>query len=301
MRIGITGASGFIGRVLGPLAQQAGHQVIAYTRSPAKARMPWATEVRELKAESDLPMDATGLDCLIHLCGEPILGLWTAKKKKLIWDSRVDLTRRVIRCIAAAERRPLSVICGSAVGFYGDRGEEWLKEEASPGNDFLAKLCVAWEAEAAKLQQLGLRVCTVRTGMVLGNEGGGYPMLKKVFRWAMGGPLGNGRQFVPWITVQDMARMFLWLAENPKAQGAFNGCAPEPVTNAEFTKKLAKSLGCPAFMPAPAFAMRLMLRELADVLLGSQRATPHAILKQGFSFDHPTLEAGLAHLVSSSK
>ena len=297
MKIGITGASGFIGQAVGTLAVGCGHQLVAYTREPRGAKLSWANEVRGLDAGADLPLDASGLDALIHLAGEPILGRWSQRKKKRIWESRVELTRKIARCVAREESRPAVFICGSGIGYYGDRGADWLQEKQGPADDFLARLCVAWEAEALRLEQMGVRVVCVRTGMVLGLGGGAFPLMKMAFSLALGGRLGSGTQYVPWIHLQDEARMMLWAAENAAVRGPLNGCSPTPVTNAEFTRALAAGLRRPALFPVPAFALKLLLGELGAVVLASQRALPHRALELGFEFDYPLLEGALESLL----
>ena len=298
MRIGITGATGFIGKLFGKLAAAHGHEVIAYTRSPEKAVLPWSKEVRAINVDAPMPLDASGLEVLVHLAGESVLGYWTAKKKASIRDSRVDLTQRIARSLANASPRPVALICASGSGFYGDRGDEMLDESSTRGDDFLSQVCVDWEAAAQRAEQLGVRVVRIRTGMVLGNEGGAWPLLKLVFHNYLGGRLGAGNQWVPWIHASDEVRLILWAAERPEISGALNLVSPNPVTNAEFTKTVAKSLARPAFMHAPAFAMKLLLGEFSGALLGGQRLQPKVPLDHGFQFDHPTLESALRSLTA---
>lgn len=274
-----------------------GHELVAYSRQPEKTQLSWASEVRGMRADADLPLDASGLDVLIHLAGEPILGRWTKAKKERIWQSRVELTRKIARCVAAAEARPAVFISGSGIGYYGDRGADWLQEKQGPADDFLGRLCVAWEAEALRLEQIGLRVVCIRTGMVLGQGGGAFPLMKMAFSLALGGRLGSGQQYVPWIHLQDEARLILWAAEQSQVRGALNACSPTPVTNAELTRALAAAVRRPAIFPVPTFALNLLLGELAAVVLASQRALPHKALEQGFEFDHPLLEGALQTLV----
>ncbi len=298
MRIGITGATGLIGKALGNLAVAHGHEVIAFVRNLSKARLPWAKEVRPIDTQAPLPLNATGLDVLINLAGEPVLGRWTEAKKQRIRDSRIDFTQRVTRCLAAASPRPATLINGSAVGYYGDRGDELLPETAPRGEGFLAQVCVDWETAAMRAEQLGIRVVLLRTGVVLAPGGGAYPLMKKAFSCFVGGKLGSGRQWMPWIHVQDEARMILWAAEQPGISGPLNLSGPAPVTNAEFTRALARSLHRPAFLPAPAFALRVVMGEASSMLLGSERATPSAALAAGFQFDYPTLEEALEALAA---
>jgi hypothetical protein len=298
MRIGLTGATGFIGKLFGNLAVAHGHEVIAYTRSPQKAVLPWCKEVRALDVDASLPLDASGLDVLVHLAGESVLGYWTAKKKARIRDSRVELTQKITRCLANPATRPAALLCASGTGFYGDRGDEPLDEGSSRGDDFLSQVCVDWEASAQRAEQLGMRVVRLRTGMVLGDEGGAWPLLKTVFDNYLGGRLGSGRQWVPWIHVSDEVRLILWAAEHPEISGQVNLVSPNPVTNADFTRAIAKALERPAFMHAPAFALKLLLGEFSGALLGSQRVLPKMALAHGFQFDHPTLESALTSLTA---
>ena len=298
MQIGITGATGLIGRALGILAAAQGHDVIAYTRNPAKAHLPWAREVRPLDARAPLPLDAAGLDVLVHLAGESVLGWWTEAKKARIRDSRVDFTQRLTCCLASASPRPAALLCGSAVGYYGDRGDEWLAESASPGEGFLAQVCVDWEAAALHAQPLGMRVVLLRTGLVLAAEGGAFALMRRAFSAFVGGRLGNGSQWIPWIHLQDEVRMILWAAEQPDVSGPLNLVAPAPVTNAEFTRVLARALHRPALLPVPAFVLRGLVGEASGMLLGSQHATPDAALACGFQFDHPVLEDAVEALVA---
>jgi hypothetical protein len=299
MRIGITGATGLIGRAFGTLAAAHGHQVVAFTRDPKRTTLSFASEVRALKVDAPQPLDASGLDVLVHLAGESVLGLWTKAKKQRIRDSRVDLTQRIARCLAEASPRPKALLCASASGFYGDRGDEVLDEASTPGDDFLAKVCVEWEAAARRAEQLGIRVVLLRTGLVLANEGGALKLMRLAFSNLVGGRLGSGKQWMPWIHLQDEVRMILWAAERSDFHGQLNLVSPKPVTNSDFTTALGKALHRPAVIPAPAFAMKLVLGELAGALLASQRIMPNVAQALGFQFDYPTLESALQSLVAS--
>jgi len=298
MNIGITGASGLIGSAVGQLAAQEGHQVIAYSRRPDATAMPWASESRPIETSQPLPLDACGVDCLIHLAGEPVLGRWTTAKKQRIKDSRVDLTQRITRCLAEASPRPASLICGSAVGYYGDCGDEVLVESAGNGTDLLAEVCRLWEDSARRAEQLGVRVVRLRTGVVLGKTGGAFPLMRTAFDWGVGGRLGDGRQYVPWIHLQDAARLILWATQQPALSGPINVSAPTPVTNAVLTHSLASAMNRWAWMHAPSFALRLVLGEVASMVLGSQRAVPARAIAEGFAFDFPELEDALTDLLT---
>jgi uncharacterized protein len=253
MRIGITGATGFIGNTLGQTARHIGHHLIAYTRNPSKAGLPWAHEVRTLNVDAPEPLDANGLDVLVHLAGEPILGLWTQAKKQRIRDSRVELTHRIARCLASASPRPQAFLCASASGVYGDGGDDELSESAPAGSDFMASVCQEWEAAARRAEQLGIRVVNLRTGMVLGHGGGAWPVMNLAFENYLGGRLGSGKQWMPWIHVQDAVHLILWAAEREDIAGQLNISAPTPVTNATFTTTVAKTLERLAIAHAPAW------------------------------------------------
>ncbi len=298
MNIGITGATGLIGGAVGQLAAAAGHQVVAYTRSPAKARLPWAHELRSINPTATLPLDASGLECLIHLAGESILGLWTEAKKALIRDSRVDLTRRLVRCIAEAAPRPRSFICASGTGFYGDQGDLWLDESAPLGQDFLATVCRDWESAARAVEQLSVRSVHCRTGLVLSREGGAFPLMKRAFSLGLGGRLGDGQHYQPWIHIEDEARLILWAAETESISGPINLASPNPVTNAEFTRLLAKAVSRPAIFHAPAFVLKTALGGLGEALLCSQRAKPKVALDNGFNFAFTELGTAFQNLLS---
>lgn len=295
MKIGITGASGFIGSAFGKHAAAAGHEVVAFSRSGAVAA-PWVAESRRVSST----LDASGCDALVHLAGESLLGYWTSAKKKRIWSSRIDLTKSIVDSLADAKPRPRILLCASGAGFYGDRGEDQLDESSSRGDGFLSDVCVAWEAAAKHAERLGARVVSLRTGMVLGPDGGALPLLKKVFGLGLGGRLGSGRQWMPWIHIEDQARLMLWCVENAQVTGPVNHVAPGAITNRDFTSALAKALRRPAFFHAPAFALRLLMRDMAvEMLLGSQRVRPSVALDLGFTFRHPDLHSALGPLLSS--
>lgn len=299
MNIGITGATGLIGSAVGRLAAAQGHSVTAFTRNPDRARLPWAQELRALDPGAALPLDASGLDCLIHLAGETILGLWTKAKMDRIRDTRVDLTKRIVRCVAEASPRPASFICASGTGFYGSCGDQWLEEDAPLGGDFLASVCRDWEAAARAAEQLSVRPVQCRTGLVLSREGGAFPLMKTAFSLGVGGRLGYGQHYQPWIHIEDEARIVLMAAENQQISGPMNLCAPTPVTNAEFTRLLAKALHRPAFLHTPAFALKLALRGLGEALLCSQRARPKAALDSGYTFAFTDLATAFQDLLST--
>jgi uncharacterized protein len=250
-------------------------------------------------APHELP--ETQLDALVHLAGETLMGLWTAKKRERIWKSRVEMTQGIVRHLATwkAEHRPRVLVCASGAGFYGDRGEEMLVEGSATGAGFLAELCVEWEKAAKEAEKLGMRVVMLRTGMVLGADGGAFPLLRRVFGFGLGGRLGSGRQWMPWIHVEDVAGLILHAVEKESLHGPLNVVAPQAVTNANFTRTLARALRLPAFFHAPAFALRLLLRGMAEeMLLGSQRVSPRVASDSGYLFIHPQLSGAFTSLLN---
>lgn len=296
MRIGITGASGFIGRAFGAFAAASGHEVVAFSRS-GRVEEPWVAGSRSFLARG---LDASDCDALVHLAGESLLGFWSASKKERIWNSRVEVTQAVAGSLAAGCRQPRVLLCASGTGFYGDRSEELLDESSPRGKGFLSDLCVAWEAAARSAESGGVRVVLLRTGMVLGGGGGAFKLLKRVFGLGLGGRLGGGRQWMPWIHLDDQVRLMLWCIENAHVSGPVNHVAPGLVTNRQFTTALARSLKRPAFFHAPAFALRLLLREMAgEMLLSSQRVRPGVAMDRGFTFRHPDLDCALSSLVAA--
>lgn len=293
--LGIVGASGFIGRELARQAEAAGWRVCGYSRSPRSAGGDLA-EWREWSATPDL----RGLDALVNLAGEPVNQRWTAERRRLFHDSRIGVTERIadgIEGLPAAER-PRVLVNASAVGIYGDRGDVILEDNAPPAEGYLADLCRDWEEAADRVGELGPRVLKWRIGIVLGREGEAFKQMLVPFRLGLGGRLGPGTQWMPWIHVEDLAASMLHGIGHGTLGGPVNGTAPEPERNADFTRKLARALRRPAVLPAPGFALRLLLGDFAGVILASQRAVPRALLESGFKFRYPTLEAALGELVA---
>ncbi|MDB6149538.1 MAG: hypothetical protein JWQ44_986 [Chthoniobacter sp.] len=290
MNLGITGATGFIGRAIIDHALRRGHEVTAFTRNPERPIPGCAMRAFSLQA----PPDLSGCEAIIHLAGEPVVGIWTPAKKRRIRDSRVLGTRRVVEAIAVLETKPEVLVCGSAIGFYGDAGESDLTEESSAGSGFLAETVAAWEAEAQQAE--GVRVVRLRTGLVLGETGGMLRALLPLFRFALGAQIGNGRQWMPWIHLEDEVRLALFAVENLDVRGALNATAPWPVRNAEFTQTLARRLRRPAIWRVPAFALRA-LGDFSHELLDSKRVLPARALDHGFGFRFPELEPALKHLL----
>jgi uncharacterized protein (TIGR01777 family) len=296
----LTGGTGLIGRALTARLAADGHQVATLTRDPDQA---WrlAPMIRAAYRWPDLsaPPPAEALaeaDAVVHLAGEPVRGRWTAAKKRRIRESRVLGTRSLVAGISAAAARPRALIAASATGYYGDRGEERLAESAAPGNDFLAEVCRAWESEARVAEALGVRVVSVRIGLVLDAAGGALRAMLPAFRWGLGGRLGSGRQWWPWISLPDLVRLLRFALEQDCA-GALNGAAPEPVRQAEFARRLAGRLRRPLGLPAPEPLLRLFLGELAAQLLASARVEPLRARELGFEFEHPVLDDALAAIL----
>jgi uncharacterized protein len=280
MIIAVTGATGFVGSALTARLRRDGHQV-----RPISIRS--APEASAFE----------GCDAVVHLAGEPIAQRWTAAAKRRILGSRVEGTRSVVEALAKLQKRPRVLVSSSGVGFYGSRGEEALTENAAPGDDFLAEVCVAWEAEAQEAASLGIRVVTPRTAMVLGPDGGALAKLLLPFRMGVGGRIGSGTQWVSWVHRDDLISLILVAIEKPDLDGPVNAVAPNPVTNLEFTKTLAAELHRPAIVPVPGIALKLLYGEMSDVLLGGQRAIPEAALRAGFEFRFPRLDAALREIL----
>ncbi len=301
MRVLVTGATGLIGRELCSSLRQEGHRVVALSRSPDTTRGLAADEVHKWEPMSGPPpAEALNeMDAVVHLVGEPIADRrWTDSQKKLIRDSRVLSTRNLVEGLRCSGPRPSALISGSAVGFYGDRGDEQLDETASMGRGFMSEICRDWEDEAAAASELGIRVVQVRTGVVLSPEGGALKKMLPPFKLGVGGRLGSGRQWFPWIHISDIVGIFRHAISTSSLNGPANAVAPESVTNAEFTKQLGRALHRPAFMPVPEMALRALMGEMADILFHSQRVVPKAILQSGYVFRHPSLVGALEALFS---
>jgi uncharacterized protein len=236
------------------------------------------------------------MDAVIHLAGEPVAQRWNEEVKRRIFDSRVLGTRRLVDAIARVQHKPKILVCASAIGYYGDRGDEVLTESSNPGNGFLADACRGWEAEAGRAAEIGMRVVKLRIGFVLGKDGGALAQMVPAFRAFVGGRLGSGKQWMPWIHVSDVAAMFVHAVEND-ISGVWNATAPNPVTNADFTREMGHVLGRPAMIPVPLFALTLAFGELGRYMLDSSRVIPEAALKANFRFGYPDLAPALRNLL----
>lgn len=293
----ITGATGFIGQQLVNNRLAAGHEVnyLGRRRSPT---MDSRAAFHCWESGQAPPLDSVPtIDALIHLAGEPIAQRWNPDVKRRIRQSRVEGTHQLVTAMSKLRHKPSVLVSASAVGYYGDRGDEILTETSGPGNDFLAEACVEWEREAVRAREFGVRVVLVRISTVLGRDGGALPKMLTPFRLGLGGQFGNGRQWLPWIHIDDLVQMIIFAAENPALEGPVNGSAPKPVTNAEFTKTLASALHRPAILPVPRFALHLAMGEMAEVVFKSERVVPEAAERASFQFQYPGLREALRSLV----
>ncbi len=239
-----------------------------------------------------------GVDAVVHLAGEPIAQRWNDEVKQKIRDSRTTGTRHLVQALSTAQRRPTVLVCGSAIGYYGSRGDEVLTESSAPGDGFMADVCVAWEKEADVAESLGIRLVKLRTGVVLGANGGALAKMLPPFKAGMGGKLGHGNQWMSWVHLDDLVGMIQHSLANP-VRGAVNGTSPNPVSNADFSKALGHSLSRPAIVPMPAFTLKLMFGEMAELLLASQRVLPKAAETAGYVFRFPVLEQALENIVAA--
>lgn len=303
MRVVVAGGTGFIGSALVETLRRDGHEVVVLTRR-AGLSLPEGVRAEAWDARTPGPWRRVlaGADAVVNLAGESIAARrWTPAQKRRILESRVHATRALVDALAEAEPRPRVLVGGSAVGYYGPRGDEEVTEAEPAGDDFLARVCVAWEQEARRAEDLGVRVALLRTGVVLGRGGGALPRLVLPFRLFLGGPLGSGRQWVPWIHRDDLVDLIRFLIGRPDAAGPFNGTAPRPVTQAELCRALAAVLRRPCWLPAPAPLLRLALGEMADaLLLSGQRAVPARAQALGFRFRYPDVADALRDLLAGA-
>ncbi len=293
-RVAIVGVTGFIGRGLPALFAEKSIATTGVSRAD-NPRVPGVDRWQKPDA-----LDFSGHDAVINLAGEPLDQRWTDKAKWEFRESRVGLTTRLVESFAklAEDERPAVLVNGSAVGYYGDRGDDSLSEDASAGMDYLAELCVDWEDAARDAESLGLRVVRMRTGVVLGKNGPAFEKLRTVFKSYIGGRLGSGRQWVPWIHVADLQAALVHAVISESLTGAVNGTAPYPERNSDLTRKFASALHRPAILHSPAFLLRLVLGGFSSALLASTRAVPTALDEEGFQFRYPTLETALVDLTN---
>ncbi len=302
MRMLISGASGLVGTALSKALTSEGHTVHKLARAGTWAvREPgavrWYLEGNEFDSGA-----AEGADAVVHLAGVSIAaGRWTAARKRELYSSRVDVTRFLITNFARLKQPPRVFLSASAIGYYGNRRDEELTEESPSGNDFLAVLARDWEAAAAEAERFGARVAMLRFGVILARHGGALPRMALPFRMGLGGRIGSGKQWMSWLTLEEAVRILQFALSNDAVRGPVNAVAPYPVTNSEFTKTLAHVLHRPAIFPAPGFALRLMLGEMAEALvLSSQRVLPRKLQSLGYAFQAPLLEPALAAILRTS-
>ncbi|MCB2253072.1 TIGR01777 family oxidoreductase [Pseudomonas chlororaphis] len=296
MHILLTGGTGLIGRQLCRHWLTQGHRLTVWSRRPDQVPALCGAQVRGIARLEELAQEP--LDAIVNLAGAPIADRpWTHKRKALLWSSRITLTESLLGWLENREQKPGLLISGSAVGWYGDGGERELNEDSPPvSEDFASQLCIAWEETAQRAEAMGVRVVLIRTGLVLAAEGGFLSRLLLPFKLALGGPIGNGRQWMPWIHIKDQIALIDFLLHRNDASGPYNACAPTPVRNREFAKTLGRVLHRPAVLPVPAFALRLGLGELSLLLLGGQRTVPARLLAAGFTFQFTDLRAALDDL-----
>ena len=301
MRVFVTGGTGLVGRVLIPMLLDRGDEVLCLTRDPGRARktLPSGTDI--LGGDPTMPGDwqdrlatCTGV---VNLAGSPVAdGLWTGRNKQRIRRSRLATTENIVTALAACDG-PMVLASASAVGYYGDRGENALGEASEPGSGFLARLALEWEHTALKAERENVRVVLLRIGIVLSQEGGALARMLPVFRRGLGGPLGNGKQYFPWVHIGDLARLIMYVLDNGEIQGPVNAMVPDPPRQKEFSAALGSALGKPAFMVLPGFVLQALMGEMAGMLLSSQRAVPNVLRAAGFKFQFGELEKALGDLI----
>ncbi|MGB9178578.1 MAG: TIGR01777 family oxidoreductase [Pyrinomonadaceae bacterium] len=293
MRILVTGSTGLIGNALIPALEAEGHEVVRLVRA-----QPKAGEVRWDPAKGSIDAGALeGLDAVVHLAGENISeGRWTDEKKARIRDSRVEGTRILSEALAGLSSPPKVLVAASAIGFYGNRGEEVLTEQSASGNDFLSEVCREWELATRAAAEKGMRVVNLRFGVILSEKGGALAKMLTPFKLGVGGKVGDGSQYMSWIDLDDVVGVIMFALKHDEMRGPVNVVAPSPVTNQEFTKAMGEALSRPTFFPVPAFAARLAFGEMADaLLLSSIRVEPARLKEAGYVFKYPQLEESLQH------
>ncbi len=302
MRVIVTGGSGLIGRALAGSLAASGTEVVILSRDPNRALgLPSGVRAERWDGRTAAgwgPL-AEGAEAIVNLAGENLSARpWTPEQKRRILESRLNAGQAVVEAVEAASQKPRVVVQASAVGYYGFHGDEEIAEADPPGDDFLARVCVDWEASTARVEALGVRRAIIRSALVLSAKGGALPRMMMPFRMFVGGPLGSGQQWYSWIHIADEVAAIRFLMDNGAARGPFNLSSPHPVTNAQFARVLGRVLGRPALIPTPAFALKLVFGEMGSVLLKGQRVVPRRLLEMGFSFRFPELEPALRDLLS---
>ena len=301
MRVAVSGSTGLVGSEVVTVLSAEGHEVVRLVRhapAPGEKTVRWDPEAGVIDAGG-----LEGCDAVVHLAGENVgAGRWTAARKAAIRDSRVKGTRLLCDALAGLARPPKTLVCASAVGYYGDRGEEVLTEESPPGAGFLPGVCREWEAASAAAAREGIRVVALRIGMVLSPKGGALARMLPLFRAGLGGVLGSGKQYVSWVALDDLTGIVLHALSREELRGPVNAVTPRPVTNRELTEALGKVLSRPTLLPVPSFALRLAVGEMADpLLLASARVAPRRLEETGYRFRFPELRAALRHLLGKQE
>ncbi len=301
MKFAIAGGTGFIGSALCGRLEELGHSIVLISSRPAPVLMPPNKEWVTWKPGQPGPWEQAvdGVDAVINLAGEPIPAKrWTGAQKEKIRSSRVNTTKALVTAIGKAKKKPNLLINSSAIGYYGPRGDENVVEDTEPGNDFVSRVCIEWEEEAQKAESFGVRVVCLRTGIVLGKGGGALAKMVLPFKLFAGGPLGTGRQWVSWIQLEDEVGLIVHLLQTEDALGPVNATAPGPVTMKELCRALGKALHRPSWAPVPTFALRLLVGEMADVLVTGQRVLPAKAQQMGYTFKYPDLTEALRASIS---
>jgi uncharacterized protein len=295
MRVTVTGATGLIGTRLVRALRERGDEVTVLSRRPERARAALGVDAAAWQPDAEpAPAEAlAGRDGVVHLAGETIAQRWSEEARRAIRTSRELGTRNLVAGIGAAEPRPGVLVSASGVDYYGDRGDEPVSEDAAPGDTWLANVCVAWEREAAAAEEHGMRVVRMRTAIALDKSGGALAKMLPFFRLGIGGPVAGGRQYMPWIAADDLVAMYLAALDGAEWSGPVNAVAPDPPTNAEFSRALGRALHRPAFAPVPAFAIRLLYGQMAEIVLQGRRAVPARAQQLGFTWRHADLDEAL--------
>jgi uncharacterized protein (TIGR01777 family) len=298
MKILITGGTGFIGRALMQNLAKQGHEITVLSRNPDSIEKMCGPVIKALNNLDQIAPEEI-YQIVINLAGAPIFDArWSDARKQVIRDSRINLTKQLVACMTAMTVKPALLISGSAIGYYGEHGDTVLTEQSVIHADFSGQLCADWEAEAKKAELFGVRVCIIRTGLVLGDGGGLLQRMLLPFRMGLGGRLGNGQQWMSWIHRDDWIAIANMMITNASMQGAYNATAPNPVTNIEFTQALAHGLKRPALLPVPAWLLTVLLGEMSALVLGSQRVLPERLLAEGFKFQYSDLASALTEVLS---